>query len=87
MKLQPADVCIASKPPGRGRKRSFDIRLSNLEYGIIHQVFWYSGGKMKRKIVLCLIITRMSFHAAFADGTELPHASDSIQVLNQDNLK
>lgn len=29
----------------------------------------------------------MSFHAAFADGTELPHASDSIQVLNQDNLK
>lgn len=42
---------------------------------------------MKRKIVLCLIITRMSFHAAFADGTELPHASDSIQLLNQDNLK
>lgn len=42
---------------------------------------------MKRKIVLCLIITRTSFHAAFADGTELPHASDSIQVLNQDNLK
>ena len=42
---------------------------------------------MKRKIVLCLIITRMSFHAAFVEGTELPLALVSILVLNQDNLK
>ena len=35
---------------------------------------------MKRKIVLCIIITLMSFHAAFADGTELSEVTMSSQV-------
>ena len=35
---------------------------------------------MKRKIVLCIIITLMSFHAAFADGTELSEVTMSSQI-------
>ncbi len=35
---------------------------------------------MKRKIVLCIIITLMSFHAAFADGTELSEVTISSQI-------
>ena len=35
---------------------------------------------MKRKIVLCIIITLMSFHAAFADGTKLSEVTISSQI-------
>ena len=35
---------------------------------------------MKRKIVLCIIITLMSFHAAFADGTKLSEVTMSSQI-------
>lgn len=35
---------------------------------------------MKRKIVLCIIIMLMSFHAAFADGTELSEVTISSQI-------
>ena len=35
---------------------------------------------MKRKIVLCIIITLMSFHAACADGTKLSEVTISSQI-------
>ena len=35
---------------------------------------------MKRKIVLCIIITLMSFHATFAEGAELSEVTISSQI-------